>query len=277
MNFLKYPLFVLFICLNLNCRIEIIESFEESLETVSNASEDSLIIFDIDRTLVKPQEENSFNNESLRFLKARIDQYLKKTKNYANYINLLRIVYKFKQILTEECIVKIIDNLQEKNIKIIALTSCYTKPNDVIIYGKYKFELLKDFKIDFSTSFKINNFKFTNLPTVNESYPEYYKGIILTNTIEKGKVLTEFFKQVKWQPKEVIFFDDQLTNLLNVEEHLKSLDSKIKYIGYHFIKTDLTNFNIDYKVLDFQINYFIEKNTWVNASSLNLFSFDEII
>ena len=68
--------------------------------------------------------------------------------------------------------------------------------------------------------------------------PAYYKGILCSNgegnQINKGDVLVAFLHKVKYLPQTIIFIDDKIENLENMEQVLAKFDKQINFIGIQY-------------------------------------------
>lgn len=276
MNF-KFYLFIINIFILIKSEIITIKSFEEVSEILQNSDADTLIIFDVDRTLIIP-EENAFRYPNLPMILGAIDNYYQKTNHTNHFVKLAKIATNYKHIILESCIINIINNLQNKNAKLIALTDVMTEPDDIVDWKILRFNQLKELDIDFSTSFQEESIILDNLPVFENNYPLFNKGMLLANNIAKGKVLTEFLNKIKWQPKKIIFFDDRETNLTSVENALTDLDPNIIFKGYHYIKADLIDNTVDKEIFEQQINHLVKYGYWLQPQDLqSAFLCDEII
>ena len=106
-------------------------------------------------------------------------------------------------------------------------------------------DYLKKYNIDFSASFAGNkDFTFCNLKEYKGTYPNYYNGIISTNSkYSKAQVLANFLLQTKFTPKAMIVIDQDLGSIKTLEEQLKSYNKNVQFIGFHY--TALANFKFD--------------------------------
>lgn len=267
MNFRFYIFVILVTILAFaNARIEMIHTFDLSIEQLNRADKDTLVIFDIDATLIMP-EDRAFDDQGILF--DAIEKYYSKKRTINHYNRAKKLVSYCKQILVENTIVKIIEKLQSKNIKIIAFTHAPTKyfcsiPN----MGKFRFNQLNNLGINFNRNFEWRDLILNSLPKYEKSYPKFYNGILMTNFQEKGTVLIEFLKQLNYKPKKIIFFDDKVQNLYSVDYYLRKFcsDNKcdIEYIGYHYIRFD-TYFkkDVNQTILRHQINFLLKKGIWL--------------
>ena len=72
----------------------------------------------------------------------------------------------------------------------------------------------------------------------------YKKGILFAKGIEKGRVLEQFLKRINFNPKSVVFIDDKLKHLDEVEKFCEK--SKIKFLGlrYGYLDEKVKNFQM---------------------------------
>ena len=182
--------------MSFDANVRQLPSFSDALSVLENLPSDALVIFDLDDTLVV------FRDESL------------------------------PPALTESLIPNLIKNLQEKGIPIIALTK--TSVRDCS-QEELRYKELLEVGIDFSKSFQ-ESFVFNNLPLCEGHHPLLSKGIVYTNSISKGKVLSAFLEKMKGslKPSLIVFFDDRLDNILEVKKAAE--ERNIKYIGFFYNK-----------------------------------------
>lgn len=123
--------------------------------------------------------------------------------------------------------------------------------------------------IDFSKSFQ-EFFIFNNLPLYDGHYPLLSKGILYTNRIPKGEVLSAFLEKMKGslKPSLIIFFDDRLSNILDVKKTTE--ERNIKYMGFiynkisHWLNEGMSYEEIQIKLLQ------SAKFTTLNAGAFSL-------
>ncbi|MBS0603689.1 MAG: DUF2608 domain-containing protein [Verrucomicrobia bacterium] len=140
-----------------------------------------------------------------------------------------------------------IADLHRNRIKTIALTAAPAGEIEGASLQDRRIAELNRVGIDFSPSFPdVGEIVFTdfNLPIVG-TYPLYKKGVILTNNTHKGEVLVRFLKTIEWTPDEILFVDDRMSNIHDVESALKHFYPEITFKGFHF-KTE----RVGYKQTD---------------------------
>lgn len=180
-----------------------------------------LILFDLDNTIMEPIQQlgsdqwffhrmKDFENSGLNknaALKATLHEWYE-----------IQAITKVQFV--EKDIKGIIEKLQNKNFLVMGLTT-----------RDYEFSLaaikqLDALKIDLSkTAPKKENIYFDNGVL-------YKNGILFAKGIEKGKVLKQFLKKIEFSPKSIVFIDDKLKNLTEVEKFCASL--KIKFLGFRY-------------------------------------------
>jgi hypothetical protein len=274
MNFIFYLFIFINIFIFAQADIKKIESFEESIETLNQADKNSLVIFDIDNTLIMP-EDCAFHDPSPIF--DTINKHFP-DQNDEEHIKRCKPVIECKQILIQDIIVQIIKDLQNRAVRTMALTNLSSLDSDIWDWKRLRYSQLNKLNINFNNSFEKKYIILENLVGDDDGHPIFYEGILATNRVNKGIVLVEFLKKIGWIPKRIIFFDDSLANILSVEEELRKLNPEIEFHGYHYIKADLIDFSIDKDIFNSQVNYLIKYSCWVSPLQMqSAFSYDEII
>jgi 5S rRNA maturation endonuclease (ribonuclease M5) len=81
----------------------------------------------------------------------------------------------------------------------------------------------------------------------------YKKGIIFCDLNHKGSMMVEFLKQIKYKPKKIIFVDDKMRNVINVEEAAKKLGIECIAIHYIYLADSNKTFDPELTEPDFSI------------------------
>lgn len=142
--------------------------------------------------------------------------------------------------LPDENIPYILNNLQRKGMRLIALSAAPSGTiENISLIEELLYTLLRAQNIEFSSSFpKLQQHTFTNLMPYRGTYPVFHKGILLSNgeksKLTKGQVLYDFLKHTKYHPKVIIFIDDKHEHLKDVQKSLKNLNPNIRFIGIEY-------------------------------------------
>ena len=83
-----------------------------------------------------------------------------------------------------------------------------------------RYEKLAELGIDFSSSFA-PILMMLNTETGFNKNPCYYRGILMTDMVDKGDVLGSFLDVQGYRPNKIIFFDDVVENVLSVKAAAK--------------------------------------------------------
>lgn len=145
-----------------------------------------------------------------------------------------------EQRLMEPEVPSILEGLQKKGVRQIALTGILTGELDGIQLETFQRNSLKTHGINFSHNFpNLLEITFKGFPSYRGFHPVYLKGVLSINGERnpeggKGKVLVAFLKMVAFRPKVIIFTDDREKNLKIVEDALKAFDPSIQFVGIHY-------------------------------------------
>ncbi|HBR70631.1 TPA: hypothetical protein DIC20_01940 [Candidatus Dependentiae bacterium] len=233
--------------------IQEIDSFKEAQTILATVDPQSLIIFDIDETLLSPADVPF---QSWFFSSKRGKAFTEKAAQR---------VRDFKNIVIEPSIIDIIQNLENRKIKTIALTYCDTGAfggGIIPSLPQWRYEDLKKEGIDFSPSFGDQEIIFEHLTSKANRHPMFYKGILLTDAFSKGEILGAFLDRVNWKPSNVIFFDDRLNYLESVEEEMKKRG--IPFKGYLYKGAQHLPRKIDKEILDIELQHLKEHDEFIS-------------
>lgn len=252
----------------LSATIERISSIYESEKYFELAGKKILGVFDIDETLLIPQDP-AFQKPNLK-KHACIVQSLREQLpvEQQDLLSNLILTSSSSQLI-ESTAPLFIRNLQTKEIRLIALTAAMTRPFGMDYLPKMRYEELQRNGIDFSYAFpEIHELNLVNMKMCNQSFPVFYSGVLCSNgdyqrqknASSKGKALCEFLKQAAWIPNKIIFIDDKLYNLEEMERTLHEFDPGIIYQGLHYVGAQsITSPPIEENVIEAKWKKLLEK------------------
>jgi hypothetical protein len=227
--------------------IQKIDFMDQAQEELLNADGQTLVVFDIDGTLIDSFESGLFilydprkvppgDRAFMEKVKGELEAYGKKigVDRKRDMINSF-LTLKTKKELVEPIIPELIRRLQARKIPTVALTGCPAGSFGTVPCGRtLRYSSLRRFGIDFSLSFPQEQMIFTALKAYNGDYPMFYKGILLANwKNKKGPLLGAFLDRIGWRPKKVILFDDLSNHLESVLEEMNRRD--IPFRGYWYL------------------------------------------
>ncbi len=264
--------------------IQTIESIDQAQEELLEADQQTLVVFDIDGTLIDnfglgvfilynpqkvPEEDKDFAIKAHGELSAYAKKIgIDRRRDMTNSFFML----KGKEELVEPAVLEQLVQLKAKKIKTIALTACPAGAFGSVSCGEtLRYSKLLSAGIDFRPSFPQEQIVFDTLNAYNGSYPMFYKGILLANwRNEKGAVLGAFFDCIGWQPRKVIFFDDTKRHLESVSDEMDRRG--ILFQGYWYRAAErhaLPAF--DRAIAEVQLDYLIHHDTLLTAAEASAF------
>lgn len=257
-----------FICSKAHADIEQIDTLKVLEEQIDSLDSKTLVVFDVDEVIF--MDEDAILKPVGDPLKFQIfnEKYAKaesrSEKDLTTSILSLPLI-KAKKVLVEDTTPDLIDNLQNKSIKVIALTSCPTRPFGIIkSFEKWRLNHIENFGINFQKSFpEEKRFVFENITSYNVPPPVYNKGVIFAEGFSKADVLSAFLAKTNFKPSKVIFIDDMYSNLQEMEDKLSAL--KIPYQGYYYVKVSRDHSkDLDEEVARFQFDYLFKNQKWLS-------------
>ena len=220
---------------------------------------ETLVIFDIDQTLVysdqmihQPQSKTKRKlYEEGFFAKLTENQQSLLISQVMSSEGLLLIDPNFPQLLSE---------LQQKKIPVIALTARKTGNYGCLIsLENQRIEGLKKLKIDFSGPL-FPDVILTNL-SKEGSTACFKKGILFTHLFPKDLTLEKWLESVHFQPRKIIFIDDQCHYLTQIRNFCQK--KHIPFQGYQFKGIEKLDLPLNDHLLDFQFFLLKEEGFWM--------------
>lgn len=240
-----------------------IRSYHEVSECLAKADKNTVVLFDVDSTLIVPGSKMLWPSVRVKhrdWINNTIaDLFSKSAKSEGH----LSSVWQEQEIplLIEPHIVKVIADLQERGVKVFALTAILTGSYySIPSLPEWRFNKLKQIGINFHRE-PLSDFIFTELPTWNGQQPHFYRGILCSGVVSKGEVTSAFLDRMGWKPSSVIFFDDSIERVLEVEEEMN--ERKIPVQCFHYLGAYHLEGDLDKDLALFQLNHLIEHEKWL--------------
>lgn len=217
-------------------------------ELCAQLDETTLAIWDVDGTLIVPEEtlfypQNLTYDKQGKIVEAMEAGQRKAIKDsqfvHAKWYEVWRTL-PFK--LMDEQVPHTLKLLQQREISSIALTLLLVCTYDGKDFVQWRVNQLKAFGIDFSQAFA--HFPYLKLEEilhasgVKESLedwifaPVFKDGVLLTHHWPKGECLQLFLNRLSYKPKKIFFVDDLESNILSVGDTCKHMG--IDYQGVHY-------------------------------------------
>jgi len=211
----------------LTCNSCIIESY--CIEDVLKYAKDSsaIVVFDLDNTIVYPGQDLG----SEQWFGYMLNQKLAAGMNRQDALaEVLPIYYKVHDHISlqpvEPSSATTISMLQKKGITTLALTS-----RSLPLIERTKAQL-KELGISFTCSEEFNK----ELSIALEKQAILSNGIIFCNDNNKGKTLIKTLQTCNCRPETIVFVDDKLHHVLDVEK--ECLLNNIHFVGIRYGKLD---------------------------------------
>lgn len=240
-----------------------LNQFEEFLEAVDPQS---LVLFDVDETLLVPKD--LILNPNVREL---LNKYAKETienpkivppgKYKDNYF-IGQVLSKIEYEVVDPKVVEIIHSLQYRNIKTIAFTRMSVGPLGIIpSLENWRLEHLEKHHFDFSTAFP--QFEEIWIHVLRTGIPSLFKkGMLCANKQDKGPVFIAFLEAIQWRPSKVIFIDNRFDYLKSVETALEG--TGIEFIGFHYKEVENRTLIVNEHIAKFQLLHLAQTGEWLS-------------
>ncbi len=248
--------------------IKNIEYYDEADCFFKDASEEDIVLFDVDETLTTSNDFLARGFQPPLLFKAYLaiayfSEIFKQNKAEELYS---RIWKQSPRFLVENCIKNKIDELKNRGCSVLALTAINSGKCGVIEnMPVWRYENLKKLGIEFSQNFE--DCSYEQLKAFRGTYPVLFKGILCCNRCSKGDVLEAFLKQNSSYFKEknikprITFFDDKYYELLSVGQTCKKLNLNYNLYWYNGAKRSGGN-KFNYTETRKRIKRLVETGAW---------------
>lgn len=239
--------------------IQKIRSFDEATASLKNASCHTMVLFDIDATITLPQSKMLWPTMIAKhsdWLKSAYDDVFQRSTQSTD---VLKSIWMDQEtpIVIEPKIVEMIKHLQKKDILVFALTAIQTGSHfTVASLPQWRFNKLQEIGIDFRNE-RVSDVTFSHL----EGTPLFYRGILCSAGVSKGVALGALLDHLQFNPDAVIFFDDSLNRLEEVEKEM--VKRNISFLGYHYMGAHHIVGELDKELSIYQLNYLVEHGAWI--------------
>lgn len=247
-----------------SAQIEIHELTSYSEFTALEQSEDIWYIFDLDNTVLRPEDETLIGTHQWNDrLVSRFMEEKKIDKGAASgsaAVLLYLLQHYLKLQVTEDSLKPLMGLIDTARSTRFALTARWQRSRATTL-GQ-----LKKLGISFAG----------HGPLDKENKPLLPDGVAMADMISKGQLLTNLLENAARPPKRIVMFDDQLHNLESirkaVEEWNRGRGGKISFTGYRYAGSDRQLAELKSPrtamIADLQARTFLSQRTIVLASTI---------
>ncbi|AIL12643.1 hypothetical protein IM40_02460 [Candidatus Paracaedimonas acanthamoebae] len=234
-------------------QIEPIQSF--SSIDFSSIKPESLVIFDVDETLIQPEDTfliNEHTPQGKDFIQKLIQTYpIMKSDNHIASI----MLQEAQRPLLEPSVIHHINKLKNRGVFVIACTAMNTGPYGIhSSLEEWRYNHLKF--LGFEGTFSNTLFPISYL----ERKPIFYKGLLATDLQSKGPIVGKFIDVMKLKLKDIIMIDDDNDCLLSVKNECEKRG--INFKGYEYKGSKTVPWDED--LVQFQSDYLIKHKKWLS-------------
>lgn len=248
--------------------IKSIDSFTQAADSLATATPNSLVLFDVREVLYVPSSALFHvkvvedNTEWLKALWKATFQNAKQPEEY--YMS----IWKRQEtpMLIEPSIAHTIASLQERDVKVMVLTSLMSGADFTIpSLPEWRFDTLKKLGLDFRKA-GFPDMVFQELPEKKGQHPRLFNGILIASGSPKGQVLGTFLDRAQFKPDKVIFFDDSMERVESVAQEMKK--RSIPFYGYQYNGARFVPGALDKEIAALQLKHLVAHDQWLTEDEV---------
>jgi len=213
------------------------------LEIEQYIDEKTLVVFDLDNTLIRPKQMLGSDEWFCFYFNKKIDEYGDRDRAEKAALSLWLAIHTVSSMqCIEPCTQSVIKKLQQKGIPLMVLTVRNSNAVNVSI------RQLHSVHLDFSKTAPVEHP--VNLHGID--CVRYEKGVLFVADHNKGEALLQFLQQHSLQPEKIVFIDDKWS----LVEQVKVVESAgIEYVGLRYGGADRHRQNFDPEVAEEQLRF----------------------
>jgi FMN phosphatase YigB (HAD superfamily) len=232
---------------------------------INQANPETLVIFDVDDVLMtgKDQILQPVNHKFAEKLEEGLES--RHSENEAQKLWSIIWLARLEKPVDPQ-MSPLIEALQEKGIRVLALTNAWTGPfGNISSLENWRVKELNSLGYHFEKSWpQLQTKVFMRLTTKDpQRFPTFIDGILLTCGVPKGEVLQAFLAYAGLAPQKIIFIDDKRKNLESVEKTAESLSIPFVGIEYTAVK-DAKEEPLDKARAEFQFEVLEKEQKWLS-------------
>jgi len=227
----------------------------EVFKKTENLPSDTIIFFDVDDTLIRPQSRSFTKSPNM------IDEIKANKDRYQNFIEILSNWRLQRKITLMDYDWPIIVAKLKTKFRIYGLTKMDTGSfGNIKSIEDWRYRELKSLGIEFSDDIKLPNI-------TSDTSPVFYKGIFITGSVSKSQTLEKYKTDLK--TSTIVMVDDRVDHLEDIQIFCKK--ESINFVGILYRGHNDAKF--DEKLAQFQKEYLIKHAIWLeDREALSLMS-----
>lgn len=238
-------------------------------EELAYLDSNSLVLFDVDRTLITPTD--AILHPNVRGVASRlIAEFLATSKlDYdgedpkAFFYSKMASKMQFQHV--DESAPELIRELLKRGIPTLAFTAMPAEKMGVITsMADWRFAQLQALGYDFRATFPELDYLELATDLCRDPKPLFKEGILYSSTHPKGDILEAFLEALGWKPDRIIFIDDHKHFVSSVERAAEKMG--IDFIGIHYNAAHHMPCELDPAVAAYQYRHLGEHGEWLSDS-----------
>ena len=214
-------------------------------EITSHITKDTLVLLDIDDTLLVPAQmmgsDAWFQHRRRNYEKVGLSSAEALEKALAEW-NAVRHITEMEVV--EQGTQEIVQKMQGEGYTVMGLTT------QGLALATRTSRQLKDIGFNLERTAPSKKGHYLNVHAHGALYRE---GILFTSGTPKGEAIFALCKIIGYTPKEILFINDKLTHLVDVED--EAVKKGVKYVGLRYAYSDKRKKAFNPEIADYQFKY----------------------
>lgn len=243
-----------------------IKSVTEAQSVLNSANKSTLVLFDVDDTLITPRS-TSFRFQGNGILNP-IDKLKVKKNHIQNFEELLGEWRLQRQVmLVEEHWPKVLERLKMQEAHVFGFTKMDTgKFGPILSMEDWRLSELRQYDLTFTK--EVLGESFVRFWHEGSFYACFKEGIIFTSILNKRQALQYFLEHSPLQIDKIIFMDDRLEFVQEVESFVQSLS--LKFHGFYYRGIESLEGKANPEIIELQTQKLLEQHQWLEDEEAHM-------
>lgn len=214
------------------------EKISDVLKQFDDIDENTLIIFDVDSTLITSTDKY-LRRTAFKKFKLEYEKYTENFTDQEKSLLLHLFAMESPSQLMESDFIKLLNYIDKKNACTLACTAARFHHIGTIFFPDFRFNELKNLGIDFSKAYH-GCCKFKVHSKINQNETGIDRGIVYTgHFLKKGLFVEEIISLLTFMPSKIIIIDDKINNIESFYKNFQVKYPAIKFLGIHYRRIEV--------------------------------------
>ena len=251
------------------------DSLDQIKEILKKADFNTLVLFDVDSTLILPNDTILRPQNDQQFTDLLGGRKVVALGDGMRYL-FREILLKAPHSLVDSRSVELIKELEQRGVPVIAFTATPRgKVGEIESVADARIKELSQFGFDFHLFADQGTIDLGDPEDLGGFSPIFQEGVLFASLHPKGDTLRDFLQKINYRPTRVILIDDQMNQIESVGKALENLGipyTGIRYTAAENLAAPLDQMTPEFRqtIAEFQVSHFLQEGEWISDAEASV-------